>query len=113
MAVPESGKPVHVCGDCIYWTPYPAYPKLGICSNVASNNYDRACIYSQAPCPDFVLRTLRSEKIPTEEIEFYWCEECKEYFHKDLMERHTAHKIYNKVAHTDVEFNVETTHFAG
>jgi|GEM_PF-2084952 len=109
MTVSALGKQGYVCGDCIYWVPYPALPKLGICSNVASNYYDRACIYSQEPCQDFVLRPLESEKIITEETEFYWCEECKEYFHKAYAGRHVGHKIHSKVAQTDVEFNVEET----
>jgi len=112
MAASETVKPAYVCGDCIFWTPYPAFPKLGICNNVASNNYDRACIYSQTPCQDFVLRPLESKEILTAKIEFYWCDECKEYFHMEYAERHMGHKIYSKIAHTDVEFNIEATHCA-
>jgi hypothetical protein len=112
MTVPVTSKQAYVCGDCIYWAPYPALPKLGTCSNVASSNYDRACIYSQDPCRDFVLRPLESEKIFRDETEFYWCEECREYFHRAFERVHSGHKIHSKVAQTDVEFNLEETHAA-
>lgn len=106
MSMETNDKRNNVCGNCLYWSPYPLIPYIGICENERSYNYDRACISTQPSCNDFVPK---SDELETE---FLWCEECREYFHRSEAHQHKHHRIHGSIANTDVEFNVEST-FAG
>lgn len=95
------------CRDCIHFLPYPLLRSVGTCSNPASLNYDRVRFGDETPCEYFGLAEFSVTGIPG--VEFYWCENCREYMYRDELVYHVGHRVHAGVSQTDVEFNVEST----
>ncbi|MEM4449801.1 MAG: hypothetical protein QXQ33_03135 [Nitrososphaerota archaeon] len=102
-----SSSEVRNCSSCRYYAPYFLYPRLGLCSNPLSKLFDYAVAGNEASCDMYEKYSSKKDKLV--DYEYYWCEDCLISIPGYLYKDHLSHRIRDKLANTDVEFNAEST----
>ena len=98
------------CITCRYYAPYHLYPRIGVCNNPISQYYNYPVLATLTACEDFDQYSAKREELV--EHEYYWCEDCLISIPGFLYDEHADHRVRNKLASTDIEFNVESTYAA-
>ncbi len=95
------------CINCRYYAPYHLYPRLGVCNNPISHYFNCPVISTIMACEDYEQYSVKRDDVF--DHEYYWCEDCLISIPGFLYDEHLNHRVRNKLANTDVEFNVEST----
>jgi len=98
------------CLGCRYYAPYHLYPRLGICNNPVSSYFNYPVLATLTACEDYEQYSINRDEVL--DHEYYWCEDCLVSIPGFLYDEHSTHRLRNKLANTDIEFNVESTYAA-